>query len=518
MARSPKEDPRYNEMQQNKWNYSSEAAENCTSGAINDRSQPAVSSGSNILPNNSMYTNANFGDDVYLNKHQFNGPTGGAAVNMDDKLPFNNLPRPGPGYGNAMLKLGNGQLVRVFIDENHLIFPISGQYELFNPNQGVLDSPLQATQPTRLYQNQDFSTNNNVHKSQTAAQNSSFHENMNVQPPKPSSNFLNDLLGNLEPTTTGTYSPFGQNYPLNHPDLASLNKFQNNSVLDVKNLPMKPEKSPKRNENSPLADTSTKKRIVAEVKPMRPSYSDVLAKNTKNTQQTDITRKAKPQNIETKLTNNKVNVKPDKLSANTKHDDVKHKNDKKQNCTTMSSGSESGDINTDDNEKRQKPGKKSKNKRSNMSRKWSSLDDITNEEDNSYSPDNESQFMFIENQEKPKKEKKSDKLKNSDKSSLLEDDYKFDEEDNSSFYQEGPGELGKSKKKKDARGYHKAAKPVQDKKKTAQMKVRRNKPGYLGMAQNYVEHWGGASWQALVWFFYLLSDICGMSLHLSFDL
>lgn len=515
MARSPKDDPRYNEMQHNKWNYCAEPAENCAPGALNDRNQPPVTSSPNILPDN-MYANANFGNDVYLNKHPFTVPSGEAAVNMDDKIPFNNVPRPSQNYGNAMLKLGNGQVVRVFIDENHLLFPMSGQYELFNPNQGVLDSPLQASQQSRLFPNQEYSTNNNVHMPPSATQNSSFQDNMNAQPQRPpSSNFLNELLGNLEPTSTGTYSPFGQNYPLNHPDLTNLNLLQNSSVHEVKNLPMKAENSPKRNENSPLADTSTKKRIVAEVKPMRPSYSDVLAKNTKNTQQAEVTRKAKPQNIETKLTN-KVNSKPDKLASNTKHDDHKHKNDKKQS-NTISSGSESGDINTDDNEKRQKPGKKSKNKRSNMSRKWSSLDDITNEED-SYIQDSGSQFVFIENQDKPKKEKKPEcKSKNSSKSILLEDDDKFDEEDNNSFYQESL-DPGKSKKKKDARGYHKTAKPVPDKKKTNQTKVRRNKPGYLGMAQNYLEHWGGASWKALVWFFYLLSDICGMSLHLSFDL
>lgn len=510
MARSPKDDPRYNEITNNTWNYRSEAAENCTPGGVNERKQPPISPNANVLADNSMYVNANFGNDVYLNKHPYNVPTSDAPVNMEEKVPFNNVPRTNQNgnYGNAVLNLGNGQLVRVFYDENNqqLIFPMSGQYELFNHNQGVRDSPLQSAQPSHLFTlNHDYS-----------AQNPGFQDTMNSHPQdSPTPNFLDDFLGILEPNSTGTYSPFGHNYPLNHPDAPNLNILPNNPILDTKNLSVKAENSPKRNENSPLADTSNKKRIVAEVKPMRPSYSDVLAKNKKDNLHAEVCRKVKPQNIEPKLVN-KANTKPEKPANNIKHDENKLKNEKKQ---TISSGSESGDIYTDDNEKHPKPAKKSKNKRNN-SRKWSSQDDATNEED-SYNQDNQSQFMFIENQEKPlKKEKKTDhKSKHSDKSSILEDDFKLDDDDNASFiFQEGQSESGKSKKKKEGRSFFKASKTVQDKKKTTQAKFRRNKPGYLGLAQNYLEHWGGASWKALVWFCYLLSDICGMSLHLSFDL
>lgn len=508
MARSPNDDPRYNELSNNTWNYRAEAAENCTPGTVNERKQPPISPNSNVLPDNCMYVNANFGNDVYLNKHPFNVPTGDAAVKMDEKNPFNNVPRNNQNYGNAVLNLGNGQLVRVFYDENNqqLIFPMSGQYDLFNHNQGVRESPLQSTQPSHL-----FTLNH-------AIPNPSFQDPLNSPAQdSPTPNFLDGFLGILEPNSTGTYSPFGHNYPLNHPDASNLNILPNNPILDTKNLSVKAESSPKRNENSPLADTSNKKRIVAEVKPMRPSYSDVLAKNKKDNLQADVCRTVKPQNIETKPVNSKANNKPEKPANNIKHDENKMQNEKKQ---TISSGSESGDLNTDDNEKHAKPAKKSKNKRTN-SRKWSAQDGATNEEDN-YSLGSQSQFMFIENQDKPlKKEKKTDnnKSKNSDKSSILEDDFKIDEDDSASFlYQEGQSESGKSKKKKEGRSFFKASKTVQDKKKTTQSKFRRNKPGYLGLAQNYLENWGGASWKAFVWFYYLLSDIFGMTVHLSFDL
>lgn len=528
MARSPKDDPIYNDMKHNTWNYHAETAGNCVPDALNERKPPQISPNPSVMNDNSIYVNPSFGNEVYLNKHAYNVQTGDAAANKDEKIPFTNMPnvpRANQNYGNAMLKLSNGQSVRVFYDENNqqLIFPMSaGQYELFNHNQGVRDIPLQMPQPSHMFTlNQDFAmNNNNVHAPPTTVNQTTYPENVTSQ--SPTSNFLKDLLGNLEPNSTGTYSPFGQNYPLNHPDASNMNILTNNPVIEPpKNQPIKVENSPKRNENSPLADTSNKKRIVAEVKPMRPSYSDVLAKNTKNTSPTETTRKVKPQNIETKPLNNKTNSKPEK-PTNIKQDDNKHKSEKKQNTNTISSGSESGDINTDDNEKRQKPNKKSKNKRNNISRKWSSLDDITNEEESGYTHDSESQFVFIENPEKPlKKEKKSDsKSKGSDKNAAMEDDeFKLDEEDDQLQFviQEGQGESGKAKKKKDGRNYHKVTKPVPDKKKNLS-KLRRNKPGYLGLAQNYLEHWGGATWKALVWFMYLLSDICRMSFHLSFDL
>lgn len=465
-----------------------------------------------------MYVNASFANDVYLNKHAYS-PQTAAAAPVEDKI-FNNIPNipRNQNYGNAMLNLGNGQMVRVYYDENNkqLIFPVSGQYELFNHNQGICDT--QQSQPHLFTLNQDYSVRNNMQGTPTTLnQNIAFQENINAQP---TSNFLKDLLGNLEPNSTGTYSPFGQNYPLNHPDASHLN-IPSNPIIETKSTIIKPE-SPKRNENSPLADTSNKKRIIAEVKPMRPSYSDVLAKNTKNVNTIDTNRKIKSQTPETKPTNIKTNAKHEKpVYSGKQYEDNKPKTDKKQ-TTTLSSGSESGDHNTDDNEKQQRSNKKTKNKRNSLSRKWSSLEDFTNEEEISYTCNNESQFVFIEDQDKPmKKEKKSDHTKiKLNKLNFLDDDLNLDDDFESSEFvlqEEQMNEAVKTKKKKD-RSYHKIPKPTQDKKKGNQCKSRRNKPGYLGLAQNYLEHWGEATWKALIWFIYLLSDICRMSLHLSFDL
>lgn len=523
MARSPKDDPRYND---NTWNYAAEAANQCTPGGLNERKQPPITSASATINESNMYTNTSFGNDIYANKNPFNVQSRDAVSNSEDKLPYGNMQSMPPvnrqAYGNAVLRLSNGQAVRVFYDENNqqLIFPMSSQYELFSHNQGPLDMPLQSSQAPHMFTlNQDYSPNNNIHIPSTPPpQNNYVQENINQTTNTLTTDFLKVLRDNWEPNSTGTYSPFGQNHPLNHPDAPTLN-LPNNPLLDNKPQPLKPESSPKRNENGPLADTNNKKRIVAEVKPMRPSYSDVLVKNTKNNTQTETVRRTKPQNVETKPSNIKTNSKLDKPPSNIKQSEENKLKSEKKHQSTISSGSESGDVNTDDTEKPQKPSKKSRNKRSNITRKWSSLDDITNEEDANYEHNNESQFMFIENQEKPlKKEKKCDKKAKADKNAV-DDEFKEEDDDQSQFvFQESPTDPAKVKKKKDARNYHKVTKPVQDKKKASQSKVRRNKPGYLGLAQNYLEHWGGQTWKALVWFAYLISDIAGMSLHLLFDL
>lgn len=517
MARSPTDDLRFGDIPLNSWNFCTETGDNSPPGTINERKPTPIPGNPATMAENNIYNPQNYSKDVYLNKHHFNVQTNECIGNKEENCSYN-APNGSIGnanYGNAMLKLDNGQLVRVFYDENNqqLIFPKSGQYELFNNNQGLCDMQ----QHNLFSRNQDFTVPNSHIPAQTNVPSNSFCQE-NVQTNMPTSNFLKEVLGNWEPNSSGTYSPFGQNYPLNHPEAPSLNMLPNNPMLDPITQSLKAESSPKRNENSPLADTSNKKRIVAEVKPMRPSYSDVLAKNTKNNPQPDNTKKVKPQSVETK---NKPNSKNDKPLTNVKCNDDKHKTDKKQ-TNTVSSGSESGDINADDTNRNKKTNKKSKNKRSNMTRRWSSLDDLNDENEAKFEQTNESQFVFIQNNsdKSHKKDKKENKTKNVEKSNV-ENDFKIDddEDDQSEFIlHDGQTETSKVKKRKEGRSYHKTPKPAQDKKKPTQTKFRRNKPGYLGLAQNWLEHWADVSWKALVWFFFLLSDICGMSLHLSFDL
>ncbi|CAG9138421.1 unnamed protein product [Plutella xylostella] len=529
MARSQKDDQPFSDMQHHTWNYRGEAPDSSAPGGLGERAAPPLLSNNPLMSDN-MYVNTNSfaANDVYLNKRPYNmNPQMGDGVHKDENIPINNMQNANCQnnlQNYAMVNLNNGQLVRVFYDENNrrLMIPVTGQYELFSPSQGARDlpPPPQPQPPlSHMFTLSQEYLSENIPMPQSAAPTPTTvfgNDHINQATTVPTSNFLKEVLGNWEPNSSGTYSPFGQNYPLNHPDAPAMNLPQSHPVPEPQfqaNIAKPEHHSPKRSD--PLADTSNKKRIVAEVKPMRPSYSDVLAKNKINAP--EPTRKTKVPNVEAKVSNKSNSAKTEKIS-NVKQvsDDNKQKNDKKLNMT--SSGSESGDFANEDMEKRQKPNKKTKNKKSNMPRKWSSLDDITNEED-SYTHSNDSQFVFIENHtEKPtKKDKKYHDKKITDKSANHSEEYKLDDEDSQFVFQESPVEGLKARRKKDSRSY-KPPKPVVEKKKPVVSKWRRNKPGYVGLVQGWVERWGGASWKALVWFLYLLSDICRMSAHLTFDL
>lgn len=543
MARS-QDDPLFGDVQHRTWTYRTESVDNCTSGRLGDISQqPPFSNAAAI--NENLYVNANAfsASDVYLNKHPYtmNMPSGDMT---DEQSSINNtqsVPRANnvQNYGNAMLDLGNGQIMRVFFDENNkqIMIPVTGQYELFNHNQGLREMPLQSTVPSHMFTiNQDFASKGNdvrLPQSVTASQNNNYSKE-STQTNGSTSSFLKDVLGNWEPNSSGTYSPFGHSFPLNHPDAPSLNlpTTQSNPhqhvEIPVQNPVIKNDLSPKRNENSPLADTNNKKRIVAEVKPMRPSYSDVLAKNATNNKP-EVSRKPKtPTNSETKNCNKATALKPERQnSANCKpnNEENKPKKENKKPTNTGSSGSESGDVNNYEHEKRGKANKKSKNKQNNAPRKWSSMDDLTKDEGPNYNSNRNSQFVIIETQaEKPQKKEKKNREKSKMQQEHNDDDDdnedKLGDEESSQFdSQDGHPDISKSKKKKEPKSYtYKLSKPTPDKKKVNQTKWKRSKPGYLGVVQNYLDHWYAVSWKAIVWFLYLVSDICHMSAELSFDL
>ena len=75
---------------------------------------------------------------------------------------------------------------------------------------------------------------------------------------------IDNLVGNWVPNQSGTYSPFGGS-----PNVTPVPQF--GDTKEVEELPRNPS-------NIHLK----KPPIVAEVKPMRPTYSDVLAKSSAN--------------------------------------------------------------------------------------------------------------------------------------------------------------------------------------------------------------------------------------------
>jgi DnaJ family protein C protein 14 len=144
---------------------------------------------------------------------------------------------------------------------------------------------------------------------------------------------IDNLVGNWLPNQSGTYSPFGGSSnvtPVPH------------IPPEIKEIEQVPKKKP---------------RMVAEVKPMRPSYSDVLIKSipTPPSPLTTALLKPKPENASKKIIskNSKNKVKPTVL--------------KRQN----SSGSDEHGS-----PKIQLPKKTSEKINTNLSRRWVSLDNL----------------------------------------------------------------------------------------------------------------------------------------------
>lgn len=154
-----------------------------------------------------------------------------------------------------------------------------------------------------------------------------------------SKQLIDNLVGNWVPNQSGTYSPFGGS-----PNVFPVPK----STAEVKDTDELPRAAPDAYQKKP--------RAIAEVKPMRPSYSDVLTKSapTPSSPQTAPPIKPKPEPTAKKIpSNKKTKSKPAVL--------------KRQN----SSGSD--DHNSP---KVQGPKKIIENKNSNLSRRWVSLDNL----------------------------------------------------------------------------------------------------------------------------------------------
>lgn len=97
---------------------------------------------------------------------------------------------------------------------------------------------------------------------------------------------IENLVGNWIPNTSGTYSPFG-NVPAYKPNIfestSDIENLSNNMVKQVLDDPPPPPQDlperPVEDNHFQFTRDTKKPRIVAEVKPMRPSYSDVLLKS-----------------------------------------------------------------------------------------------------------------------------------------------------------------------------------------------------------------------------------------------
>jgi DnaJ homolog subfamily C member 14 len=158
---------------------------------------------------------------------------------------------------------GPYKFIKIYFPEN-----ITNEYDLFDRNQNDLQN---FTSPDSV---------NNFMPNTQQNQLPSFQQH--IHQPKvplkpPPTNVIHHLVSSLGPNKTGSYSPFGET-------------IINNSTIHVE-IPhsMDPNTSSIQTTTSPLVQNSSsannrevKKRIVAEVKPMRMSYSDVVSKNGAN--------------------------------------------------------------------------------------------------------------------------------------------------------------------------------------------------------------------------------------------
>ncbi|RZC42394.1 hypothetical protein BDFB_010747 [Asbolus verrucosus] len=171
---------------------------------------------------------------------------------------------------------------------------------------------------------------------------------------------IENLVGNWVPNTSGTYSPFGNVEPFkpNVGVFEQLSEKENNEQNLILEQPLE-EKQFHFNRNN------RKPRMVAEVKPMRPSYSDVLTKavppNTSKPAKTD-TKETKQ-----KKDSNKKNGKSEKTQ--------------KVNCSLNRSNTNADikDIPISDKSAqfiKSSTEKDKRNKGTQLNRKWASLDNI----------------------------------------------------------------------------------------------------------------------------------------------
>lgn len=174
---------------------------------------------------------------------------------------------------------------------------------------------------------------------------------------------IENLVGNWASNTSGTYNPFG-NVPLYNPNIFDSQHCLNASHQEE---PINSTEFTDRvNEevHFQFSRDNKKPRIVAEVKPMRPSYSDVLLKSV-------------PQNI---TKNSKSEIKENKIKKESKKSTKNEKLQKLNNSNStrniiVEKEVSSTDKTTHTSRNTEKPNKETKPNQ--LNRKWSSLDNVT---------------------------------------------------------------------------------------------------------------------------------------------
>lgn len=291
----------------------------------------------NFMPQNAIYVpdiqNANYEKlnmDMHGNKFVMYPNQAAQYVMTNSDIPLCNFMHS---FENRDCQLFNQEMHQIQQPNN----------ELYMPDQVMLQQNQQDALKTKLLMQQQ-----------------------QQQPTQNRTHLIENLVGNWTSNTNGTYSPFG-----------NVQSQNSTNFFDIKQQDALPHQQPQQQLEHPIIDdrsvsdfnaknlkTNVKKqKQIAEVKPMRPTYSDVL---TKAVPQQNTNVNVKQEKIETKeVKNNKNQV--GKKSGKDKFAKIQNKQISNNGCCdTRDNQSFNGKIGD------KSPG----DSKVNLSRKWVSLDDV----------------------------------------------------------------------------------------------------------------------------------------------
>ncbi|CAG9829749.1 unnamed protein product [Diabrotica balteata] len=330
------------------------------------------------------------------------------------------------------------------------------------------------------------------------------HSHHDAMPHVSNPSQLIDLVGNwMVPNNSGTYSPFGtsENYKPNVFDLPT--DLNTSTSIHLKDETRYKTADQMEDIQFQFNRDSRKPRMVAEVKPMRPSYSDVLTK-------------AVPQTLSKPL---KCETKDSKPKKDSKKNNKNEKNQKMN--STLGRGSTNNDMkgNIDlkdvPNEKNLNQTKSDKKtaKGGNFNRKWASLDNIA-----------DSQIKVEETKKKKNDDCKGSGQKFSKKMNKTMNDVNIESSnskaENFNLTKNGLKKISKPIARPKANDSFGSSDRPPGKRIQRSRKKEAHVPfGVVGQKlKQYTKGWWKIFTVFLLWLFHLISDICQLSLHISRDM
>ncbi|XP_068898991.1 dnaJ homolog dnj-5 [Tenebrio molitor] len=316
---------------------------------------------------------------------------------------------------------------------------------------------------------------------------------------------IENLVGNWVPNTTGTYSPFGNVEPFK-PTVGvfeQLSEKENNEQNLILEQPLEEKQF---NFNR----TNRKPRMVAEVKPMRPSYSDVLTKAV------PPTSSSKPTKTDTKETKQKK--------------DNSKKNGKTEKTQKLSSSLNRSNTNADIkdipiSEKtaqfiKTSSDKEKRNRGTQLNRKWASLDNINEPINNTKVDDGKKKKSDDAINNKSLTQKANFRKTAKNNSDAVESEATNSKNETLYVSKNGLKKTNKfNGRPKNSDSFGGGERPPG---KRNQRTRRRENHVFLGIAgqklKQYLKGWWKIFTVFLFWLVNLISDVCSLSVHISRDM